>query len=272
MTSGTNIQAPPQQPAAPLRFKYRIRFGKSGDLRFVSHHGLMHICERLFRRADLEVATTQGFNPRPRIWFASALGLGVVGCNEILEFELTQAVALEMLQGRLCVQAPPGLVIASVRAIDVKTSARVRRAFYRLPFPETDGVPLAQAARSRRHDLLEKTEHWIERTRPHCRRVNVRPFVNEIHIQDDGVVIALWITDNGAARPEEVFSALGLQELLDAGGVIERTDLEVYDELPAGASGPPAIRAALIEPISKDFGESQNRPTAIFDSPMSFDS
>ena len=84
--------------------------------------------------------------------------------------------------------------------------------------------------------------------------------------------MALWITPNGAARPDEVVIALGLKELLDDGAVIERTDLEVYDELPPGTPGPPAIQAAIEEISANDMELPPERPTAIISNPMSFDS
>jgi hypothetical protein len=84
--------------------------------------------------------------------------------------------------------------------------------------------------------------------------------------------MALWITPNGAARPEEVIAALGLTALLDAGAVIERTDLELYDELPPEAEHAPVIQAAFTEITTNEPAPSESgRPSAIFDSPMSFE-
>src|SRR5437016_5539970 len=67
MTSDTSLATldpAPSKPEAPPRCKFRVRFSKADDLRLVSHHDLMHVCERMFRRADLSVPVTQGFNPR----------------------------------------------------------------------------------------------------------------------------------------------------------------------------------------------------------------
>src|SRR6202047_1078281 len=71
------------------RSKYRLRFRKDGDLRLVSHHDLMHVFERMLRRAELPIAHTQGFHPQPRMVFALSLALGIGGANEVLELELT---------------------------------------------------------------------------------------------------------------------------------------------------------------------------------------
>ena len=278
------IDTNPNKAEDPPRCKYRIRFRKASDLRLVSHHDLMHVCERMFRRADLSVPVTQGFNPRPKMWFASALALGIAGLNEVLEFELSQPLAAEEVHRRLAAQVPPGMEILSVRAIDVKAAARVHRAWYRLPLSLTPGPSpqgpkemVVHALRQRSEGFLQRNECWIERTRPHPRRINIRPFVHEIHVNDESVEMALWITSNGAARPEEIIAALGLAELLDNGAVIERTDLEVYDELPPGTERPPLFRSAVEEMNTNDKGEPDetpiaSRPTAIICNPMSFES
>jgi radical SAM-linked protein len=265
------MQSEPPASAMP-RCKYRIRFAKTGLLRLVSHHDLMHCVERMFRRAALPVAVTQGFNPRPRLAFAQSLALGVVGLNEVLELELTEALPAEEVQRRLGVQCPPGLAIHAVKPIDIRASARVRRAFFRLPLTE----PIADLAQ-RCTTFLAEEHHWIERTRPHHRRIDIHPFVAALAAQPTALTMALWITPHGAARPEEVAAALGLQALLDAGAVLERTDLELADETTDTTPLPAALPAA--PPTEEDRPDDRTaerppapKPTALISGPMSFDS
>ena len=266
-SSTPKIEQIPTTPNVPSRSKFRVRFRKAGDLRLVSHHDLMHVVERMFRRADIILSTTQGFHPRPKMAFALSLALGVAGLNEVLEFEVAEPIAAEEIERRMTRQCPPGLQIVHVRTIDPKASAQVRRAWYRfalLPFTAEDLSLRCQA-------FLDQTEYWIERTRPHARRVNLRPFVSELRIKDDCLEFANWITPNGAARPEEIITALGLGALLDAGAVIERTDLELYDELPPGSEGPPPIQAAIEGKHTSDREPpTASRPTAMIDNPLSF--
>jgi radical SAM-linked protein len=260
------------KPDTPSRSKFRVRFAKLGDLRFVSHHDLMHVFERIFRRAELPIPTSQGFNPRPRMWFAAPLALGIAGLNEVLEFEVAAPLSADEVQDRLVRQLPPGLAVNSVRAIDVKRSAHVRRALYRMTCEPADGVAIA----SRCQAFLQQQDHLIERLRPQRRRFNLRPYVDELRVDDGKLAMALWVTPNGAARPDEVVAALGLQDQLAAGAVIERSDLEIYDELPPDTKGPPPMHAGHDETVANDGASLEpagaGRPTAIIDSPFSFDS
>ncbi len=181
-----------------VRDKLRIRFRKAGDLRLVSHHDLMRCFERMLRRAALPFHSTEGFNPKPRMVFALSLGLGIVGCEEVVELELDAQLPAEEVRDRLARQAPAGLEILSVKRIDPKVTAHVRRVCYRLPVPpeQVSELPTRVAA------LLATPECWIERTRPHRRRIHLRPYVRDLRLEADGLVPDLLISPTGSHPPK----------------------------------------------------------------------
>ena len=109
-----------------VRDKVRIRFRKGGELRLVSHHDLMRCFERMLRRSGLPFHSSEGFNPKPRLVFALSLGLGIVGCEEVVELELDEKLPLDEIQARLAAQGPAGLEILRVQRIDAKAGAQVR--------------------------------------------------------------------------------------------------------------------------------------------------
>ena len=73
------------------RHRVRIRFCKQGDLRLIGHRDLARVWERVFRRAGVAVRMSEGFHPKPRLSFPSALAMGVIGLDEVLDAELTEA-------------------------------------------------------------------------------------------------------------------------------------------------------------------------------------
>src|SRR5438876_12454275 len=97
-----------------LRQRMRIRFTKQGDLRWLSHRDLMRTWERLFRRAEVPLGMTEGFHPKPRMNFPSALAVGIAGDDELLEVELSEAWSAERLSQAIAAHAPPGLEIREV--------------------------------------------------------------------------------------------------------------------------------------------------------------
>jgi radical SAM-linked protein len=207
------------------RDKFRIRFRKCRDLRLLSHHDLMRCFERMLRRSALPFHSTQGFNPKPRLVFALSLALGIEGHDEAADLELDESLPEQEVQERLSRQAPAGLEILSVRRIDPKTTAQPRRAVYQIPVPPERMAALAARVQA----LLAEPNCWVERTRPHARRIDLRPYVLDLRVLPEALEMDLKVTPQGTARPDEVAALLGLGDVLAAGAVLRRTKLELHD-------------------------------------------
>lgn len=91
---------------ADTTFRLRVTYGKTGRLRYLSHLEVVHACERAVRRAGLEYAVTQGFNPRMKVAFGPALPVGTAGLAEAYDIWLTRLVGTDDAL-RLLVEATP---------------------------------------------------------------------------------------------------------------------------------------------------------------------
>ena len=100
--------------------RVRFRFYKHGDLRFIGYGDLMRTLERVFRRAKLDFWMSEGYHPKPRVRFPSALPLGIASTSEIVEIELGSPLSTAERLERLRRRCPEGLVFRS--AEDVSTS------------------------------------------------------------------------------------------------------------------------------------------------------
>ena len=67
--------------------KYRITFEKSGKSVYISHLDLRRTFQRTFKRAEINVKHTEGFNPHAHISIALPLSLGAESVCELLDFE-----------------------------------------------------------------------------------------------------------------------------------------------------------------------------------------
>ena len=65
-----------------------LLFEKTGNAVWISHLDLMRLFQRAFKRAELPLTHTQGFNPRPSVSIALPLSVGVESRCELLDFEL----------------------------------------------------------------------------------------------------------------------------------------------------------------------------------------
>lgn len=80
----------------------RLLFEKTENSIWISHLDLMRLFQRAFKRADLHLKHTQGYNPRPSVSIALPLSVGVESHCELLDFDLEgDAVSNEEIQNRL---------------------------------------------------------------------------------------------------------------------------------------------------------------------------
>ena len=67
---------------------YRIKFEKTGVAKYISHLDLNRLFARSLARAKIEVAHSEGFNPHPKIVFASAISLGTESFCEFVDIKI----------------------------------------------------------------------------------------------------------------------------------------------------------------------------------------
>jgi radical SAM-linked protein len=105
--------------------KVRLRFSKLGKIRFISHRDVARIWERALRRAELPVAYTEGFSPRPKLSFGLALQTGHESLGEYLDVDLALAAGaptdVDQLPARLDPCLPVGLDAQAAAVIEPGT-------------------------------------------------------------------------------------------------------------------------------------------------------
>ena len=233
------------------REKYRLRFSKTGMLRFVGHQDLLKCWQRLLRRTALPLRVTEGFNPRPALSSPLALGLGIEGLDEPLEFELTTPLPATEVERRVRAQLDPGLGLVSVTRMPRRTAAAAVAVEYRFPVPATHAADAAERLLA----ALAAPELPIVRKMPGKpdKRVDLRPYLESAEIlgppgdadgSDGAVVFRLAVRPTGTARPEEILDLLGLRPLLEHGVSLVRTRVELASN-PMPDAHAPASAAPL---------------------------
>jgi radical SAM-linked protein len=97
--------------------RLRIRFSKLGKVRFLGHRDLARVWERTLRRAELPVAYSEGFSPRPKLAFGLALSTGYESDGEYLDVDLSagaESLQLAALPGRFSALLPEGIDVSTV--------------------------------------------------------------------------------------------------------------------------------------------------------------
>lgn len=189
---------------------YRLRFAKVGRAAFLGHLDLVRLIARTLRRADLPLAMTRGFSPKPRLVFGPALGLGVPSLGELMDIDLEHAprgvrswergnggdlyeLAADEVRDRLAAVCPPGLEMADCRIVRLAGHplgakpdlglGQLIRAVDVLVRPVADGM-VHDAARLERiaAAALAKPACVVARG---ARTIDVRPFIEDVAVVAD---------------------------------------------------------------------------------------
>ena len=148
--------------------RVRFRFAKQGKVRFTSHRDVARLWERALRRAELPVAKTEGFSPRPKVHFGLALSTGHESLGEYLDVDFrepeAEALDLDALPGRLTPLLPEGLTVevaATISTSDPSLQQAVTSCSWTIGALGLEG-DVATGAVSR---LLERDEVMVTRQR-----------------------------------------------------------------------------------------------------------
>ncbi|MFW5943016.1 MAG: TIGR03936 family radical SAM-associated protein, partial [Chloroflexota bacterium] len=195
--------------------RIRIKFSKVGATRFIGHLDVARALERALNRSRIPVAYTQGYNPRPRMQFASALPLGFTSEGELADVWLEEEVDPQQSQEQLAPKMPPGLNLHRVWEVPLSAPA-MQASTVEATYEATvlDSLNREQVE-ERVQELLEAEELIRERR---GKAYDLRPLVLALTVDEteDGellLTMRLALLPGATGRPDEVVSQLGMDPL-----------------------------------------------------------
>jgi len=93
----------------------RIFFTKTGMAKYISHLDLMRCMSRAFKRAQIPLWFTEGFNPHLFMTFARPLSLGQESLCEVVDVRLVGEMTFKELQTRMNDALPRDITVVSVQ-------------------------------------------------------------------------------------------------------------------------------------------------------------
>lgn len=192
------------------KFLFRVRFTKDSKARFLSHRELITVLERTVRRADIPIAYSEGFNPRPRLSFPTALPLGIASDDEVVYMHFSEWLSPVEIMAKLntALAGLDGIRITKIEpASDTPNGFSVE---YRIALSASGGQ--ISNPKSQIDNLMTSKDITVSREHPDGNKnINIRPYIEDITQKDNVICLKLKITNQGTARPTEVIEALGLK-------------------------------------------------------------
>ncbi len=191
-------------------------FEKTKELSYTSHLDVQRTLQRAFRRAELPLAYSNGFNPHPKLSFATALATGYTSDGEWLEIGLAEPLSPEDFLNRVNAVMPYGMRFVSAFTADdsmTTLSKMIVAARYEITLytdAETDLESVQAALRS----IMDSGEVIVEKkTKSGIKPANIRPEILEAEVLSASDTIAKiavlgTLTAAGGLRAETFARAL----------------------------------------------------------------
>ena len=195
--------------------RLRLRFGRTEELKYISHPDVIRTWERSFRRVNIPLSYSQGFTPHPQISIASPLAVGMTSDVELMDIRLSTWMPPQSLTMKLAGQIPRGLQLLDTWIVGLNfPSLQSILAF-------AEYVVVINTERNRQdvqdsiESLLRKKElTWFHHRAEKTHYYDLRALIEDIWIincNSSGYSLGMRLCCGhaGSARPEQVVSALG---------------------------------------------------------------
>ncbi len=206
-------------PMIVPRSRIRLQWSKDESVRYVGHLATMRMFERAIRRANLPVAYSQGYHPRPKLSFGPPLTLGYTSRGEFLDIQLDTPFQEPMID-RLNEVLPEGFHVQQGKPVFGKAasvSSQINLACY-----EVELGPETAISSEKVFAVLAQPSILVRRVKnDEINEIDVRDSILNIELrQGTGVhllYMELALGNRGFVRPDEILSTcfgLTTQEIL----------------------------------------------------------
>ncbi len=213
------------EPEAVQRLKLRI--GRTGEARFLSHLEFMNAWQRTLRRARAPMSYSQGFHAHPRMAFATPAPVGEESEGDYMDIVLSQRVEPAELLARIQAQLPQGFFAYEAEEIPMKAPSlmsQVQGLRYAIHAEGVDAAALAtrideimasdDVSIDRKQKMKKSPRGRNRHARPKTAALNIRPMIEELRVRESNggaaIDFATLTTGDKLAKPKEIIALLGL--------------------------------------------------------------
>lgn len=218
--------------------KVRVKFSKTGAMKFIGHLDMMRYFQKALRRAEIDVAFTGGYSPHMILSFAAPIGVGVESYGEYFDIELNSWDSSKEMMERLNKAMVEGVEILSIVQVpDDKASkamSLVAAADYHVNFRE--GYVPCEDWQERFLSFMQQPQITItKKTKKSEQEIDIKPLVHSYHIDDNKIFMKVSTGSSMNLKPDLVLEAFFhyLKKEWNPLAIMV-TRLEVYAETESG--------------------------------------
>ena len=187
--------------------KIRIKFIKTGLMRYIGHLDVMRYFQKVNRRAGVDIAYSAGFSPHQLMSFASPLGLGLTSEGEYLDMEVHSCESSRSMAGRMNAVMAEGMEIVGVWQLPegAKPAMAVVAAADYVLTPEQE---LWGEIRGTAETFFAQSAIPVrKKTKKSEKEVDIRPLIYDWRFLDGGIFVKLALGSADNLKPELLLEA-----------------------------------------------------------------
>ncbi len=192
--------------------KIRIKFSKKGNMKFIGHLDVMRYFQKVMRRAEVDIAYTEGFSPHQKMSFAAPLGVGLTSDGEYVDIEVNSTDSSEDMVKRLNSVMVEGMSVISYKELGENSEnamSCVAAADYTLAYREKymPNMTMAEIA-DKLSEFYAKNEILIiKKTKKSEMEVDIKPMIYKIGVNGSEIFMQLATGSSANLKPELVMEA-----------------------------------------------------------------
>lgn len=169
----------------------RLRFSKTGRLKYISHLDINRAMSRALKRAQIPLWYTEGFNPHPYMSFSLPLSLGVESLCESVDLRIIGDITNDEIKNRLNNVLPQDIKIVDVYD-DFRDNSEIVYSdyVYKFEFKDNEAAfeKIKNVLSSNEIIALKKGKQGRKRV---MKETNIKSFIDKysISIRNDVIVL-----------------------------------------------------------------------------------
>ena len=219
--------------------RVRVKFEKTGIMRYVGHLDLMRFFQKAVKRANLPIRYSEGFNPHQIMSFAAPLGVGLTSTGEYMDIDLKEEVPSYVGLDSLNSNMVEGLAITGFKYLPdnaEKCMSAVTAASYIVTYKDCkDDACYIENIKDLKEKFFDEAQsiNIVKKTKKGERELDLKPLIYHFNLDiKDGVPVYDLLLSSGSTdniKPELVIKAfheyLGLPEFNELSLDIMRIDM-----------------------------------------------
>ena len=213
-------------------------------MKFVGHLDIMRYFQKAMRRAEVDIAYSEGFSPHQKMSFAAPLGLGLTSEGEYMDIEVHQSKSSKEMVQALNEVMVDGIEVLSFKKLSDSSQnamASLVAADYRLTLRKEEPS-------SQREKLFQEIETFLnqesipilKKTKKGEKEIDLKSFIYQFSVKEDSLFLTVAAGSAENVKPEliaETFFQSKNQQMPEFYFQIQRLELYTKDLIPLDELG-----------------------------------